>query len=333
MGMDDTPKKKLQLISNLDLTRHSNEKMTISHSAIARPYKPANFISFIWRLRQADVCVLANSGFAEALAVCLAKFTTTKQTKIFFFDILLQNPENFTQLIKSKLLSLLLRSVDYFLCVHKKTDAYEKIYNIPKDKFKYIPFKANNYESLAKYTSSDEGFILSCGQSHRDYGNLIVALAGSHIPLKIVLPGKAISNFHNTSHDALNQAGDNIEIVTHDFEKDSWNHYLAKCSIVVLSINKEAIQPAGISVYLEAMALGKPVIITRGESTEDILLDEQALIVEPSDPTALAIAINKLWSSKDIRDEYAERGKQYALSLKGVDRLVTDILTVATHNK
>lgn len=74
------------------------------------------------------------------------------------------------------------------------------------------------------------------------------------------------------------------------------------------------------------MALGKPVIISEGTSTRGILTKNEAEIVPSEDPDSLALAIKKIWENKDYRERLAENGKKYALSLKGEERLVRDIL-------
>jgi glycosyltransferase involved in cell wall biosynthesis len=47
--------------------------------------------------------------------------------------------------------------------------------------------------------------------------------------------------------------------------------------------------------FFEAMAMGKPVVATRSIGTTDYLSDnENALLVEPTNPQALAAAVNRL---------------------------------------
>ena len=73
------------------------------------------------------------------------------------------------------------------------------------------------------------------------------------------------------------------------------------------------------------MALGKPVVITEGTSTRGLITENEAEIVPCEDPNSLANAIRKLWEDKGYRDMLASRGRRYALSLEGKERLVKDL--------
>ena len=76
------------------------------------------------------------------------------------------------------------------------------------------------------------------------------------------------------------------------------------------------------------MILGKPVIITRGASTEGILDDNLALVVEPGDVSAMSAAITRLWNDAQLRQTLARNGHAYAQSLGDHTRLVTDLRTI-----
>jgi glycosyltransferase involved in cell wall biosynthesis len=106
----------------------------------------------------------------------------------------------------------------------------------------------------------------------------------------------------------------------------SWYDMLCGSKIVVVPIKSNVLQLAGISVCLEAMAFGKPVVITEGASTIDLLPASVAVIVPPEDAQALARAIDGLWRDEKKRDELSCNAKQYAHALGGEERLVRDIL-------
>ena len=107
-----------------------------------------------------------------------------------------------------------------------------------------------------------------------------------------------------------------------------WSTLIANSRFVVVPLLPGVIQPSGISVYLEAMVLGKPVIITRGASTEGILDESLALVIEPGDSGAMRSAITRLWNDAELRQTLSRNGKHYALGLLDHDRLVTDLRTI-----
>jgi glycosyltransferase involved in cell wall biosynthesis len=75
------------------------------------------------------------------------------------------------------------------------------------------------------------------------------------------------------------------------------------------------------------MALGKCVIISSGPGAEDVLTDE-AVVVPPEDPAALAEQIRLLWGDERLRAEVAARGRHYAERAGDERRLLSDILRV-----
>lgn len=114
---------------------------------------------------------------------------------------------------------------------------------------------------------------------------------------------------------------------------DSYSHevfldYISKARLIVIPRYKNDIGPAGIATYLVAMALNKCVIISDGPGVGDVMTNE-AVIVPPENPEALAKLIQFYWNDHRTRTEVAARGRRYAMSLRGSDRLLTDLLRVS----
>lgn len=100
----------------------------------------------------------------------------------------------------------------------------------------------------------------------------------------------------------------------------------------MLPIIKDVLQPAGISVCLEAMAFGKPVVISKGTSVNGLMTEKEVELFEASDKNSLKEAISRVWGDSEHREEIAKNGKQYAIKLgdnkslqeRLVDQLVSD---------
>jgi len=272
-----------------------------------------------------DGILLFNPSFFWFLAAFLLKLATLFRFRVVIFDLLLQRPETIKDKAVALVKRILLAPVDLFLFLHRDVSGYTEYYGIDPGRCRYIPFKANNYEVLKDFEITDAGYALSCGASHRDYRLLGKALTLVDVPMKIVLPQKVLSDYHNSVIDE-DAFGENVEIIRHDFDRTSWYEYLSKCRCVVLPIRSSAIQCAGISVYLEAMAFGKPVIISEGPSTRDILTSSEAAIFPPGDSKALASMIDRVWKDEAYRQSLGHAGQTYALALEGEERLVKDIL-------
>jgi glycosyltransferase involved in cell wall biosynthesis len=264
-----------------------------------------------------------NPSTVELIKLFLLKKVFLKKFKIVFFDLILRRPVGW----KLKSLGLLkqaaLKAADLIICIHKNTEGYEKYYGIAKSKFHYVPFTANNLDLVDKIASVDGDYIVSCGASHRDFGTLLKAVEPLGFSTKIILSEKS-ARLHNAY---LGDAPlpECVERLTNVADRKAFNDLIARSRLVVIPILAETIQPAGVSVYLEAMALGKPVIVTRGSSVDGILDNELAMLVPPGDVEVMRQAIQLLWHSPAKRMELSVAGKRYALSLQGDQRMAADI--------
>jgi glycosyltransferase involved in cell wall biosynthesis len=276
-------------------------------------------------MRRYNAFLVANPGIDIILICFLSKFIPYNKTLNVAFDVLLIRPETIKHKALAYVEQILFFGIDNFFCNHKDTAGYEKYYGINKEKFYYVPFKANNYSILSDFEIRDKGYVLANGASYRDYETFLKAVTKLGYPTKIILPAARVAKYHQTILDEK-LCPENVSVIRHDFNMHTWNEYIANASMVVIPIKKGTLQSAGISVYFEAMALGKPIVITEGVSTRGILTKEVAEIVPAGDPGFLASSIEKLWENKEYRDRLAKNGKQFALSLKGAERMVKDIL-------
>ena len=88
--------------------------------------------------------------------------------------------------------------------------------------------------------------------------------------------------------------------------------YYAATDVVVLP-STSRLEAFGI-VGLEAMASGKPLILSDIPGVRDVISSDEGFIVEPLDPEAVAHALEKIW-------DYPENAKQ--MGLKGRERVVS----------
>ena len=88
--------------------------------------------------------------------------------------------------------------------------------------------------------------------------------------------------------------------------------YYAATDVVVLP-STSRLEAFGI-VGLEAMASGKPLVLSDIPGVRDVISSDEGFIVEPLDPEAIAHALEKIW-------DYPENAKQ--MGLKGRERVVS----------
>ncbi len=294
------------------------------------PIKSVRFVSSVlnnlWKVRKGTAIFVSLPKAEELLFLFMAKMLYGRRLTTFTFDLNLTAPRTQLQRIVARMKRVLLRGIDVFICMHKDVSGYARAYGIPPDRCEYVAFKPNNWDLVDTVVSRDGDYVVALGASHRDYRVLIEAVRDVGIPVKIILPRERIK-MHNAVLGESPLPANVEHLETHD-GRLGWNRYMAESRLVVIPILPGVIQPAGVSVYLEAMALGKPVVITRGASTEGILDDRLAVLVPPGDAPALRAAILEVWNDEALRRSLGAAAKAYARSLGDHKRLVADLRDV-----
>jgi len=95
----------------------------------------------------------------------------------------------------------------------------------------------------------------------------------------------------------------------------------AAADVAILSSDNE-----GTPVWLiEAAAAGTPAIATNVGGTSDVVIPGSGELVSPDDEAALAAAIVKLSSDRELRGRMGEAAREHVLGRYSVERLLTDI--------
>jgi glycosyltransferase involved in cell wall biosynthesis len=86
-----------------------------------------------------------------------------------------------------------------------------------------------------------------------------------------------------------------------------------QATIVVVPLI-ESDMPAGITTLLEAMSMGKPVIVSGTQELQGVVQDrETGLVVPPGDVSAMRAAIVELLDAPDLRAHLGARARQAAV--------------------
>lgn len=271
-----------------------------------------------------DVAVL-NGNPQQLLVFCLWKLLNPFcRWRLVSLDLVLQRPRNFRQHPRTFLVRRLLRRVDRFLFFYKDTQAIETVYGIDHRKVQYVPFKINEYDDVVNHPTVDEGFILSCGRSKRDYATFCEAVDGLPYATFILAPAGRDTMKHGTTFN-FRSLPENVRLITDDGSDESWAGWISKATCVVLPVLPDTLAASGISTYLAAMAMGKCVIITESPATLGLLDEGQAVVVPPADPAAMRAAVVEVFEDRQHREAVAAAGRDYALSLGDESRLARDV--------
>jgi glycosyltransferase involved in cell wall biosynthesis len=78
---------------------------------------------------------------------------------------------------------------------------------------------------------------------------------------------------------------------------------------------RDAIHPGGVSSILEAMAAGRPLIVSGSRGIADYVADgETGVVVPPGDATALAAAIQRLLASPAEAERLGQAAREFAVA-------------------
>jgi glycosyltransferase involved in cell wall biosynthesis len=150
----------------------------------------------------------------------------------------------------------------------------------------------------------EEPFALAAGRTFRDYPTLLeAARQGLTMPLTIV-----------AGRDSLGGAVVPPRVtVHHDIPLPELLGMMSRASVVVLPLEERQIS-TGQTVLLEAMAMGKAVVVTRVNGTVDYVDDmKNGVLVPPKDAPALRVAINSLAGDEALRRRIGDAGRHEVL--------------------
>jgi glycosyltransferase involved in cell wall biosynthesis len=272
-----------------------------------------------------DFIILDGTVRDALILAALKSVVPFHRAKLVLLDILLSTPRGFRGRAKARLIGHLLRRTHRIMLYYRNTQGLQQHYGIPADRFLYIPFKVNQREMISSITPSDGGYVFCGGKTRRDFATLFDAVKDLDCPVKVVTTSNSDIAPHGSYVDERT-APSNVEVVRLDGSPEAFISNMASARLVVLPITPE-ICGAGISVYAQAMALRKCVIISSGPGAEDVLTSNQAIIVPPSDSTALRDVIQKAFEDSLYREPFERNGYRWAMSLGGEKELYEQILS------
>ncbi len=279
-------------------------------------------------LREAPGCdlILVNCDVRLTLGLC-AWFTAFpwKRRPLVAVDLVLGRPGTRFARVLTWGKRLLLRRVGHFVNYFRQSEGYARWYGITPERSSFIHFKPNlRYRHESQPEPGGE-YVLCFGRSRRDYDTFLRAVSTLPYPAAIPRPDfEALARHGSRLTFPLDALPANVKVLDDDGSEESMIHILQGARIVALPMVASNLL-AGVGVYLNAMYLGKCVIITEGAGASDVLRDE-ALFVPAESPDALAAAIRRVWEDDALRGETAEKGYRHAVSIGGEPELRQRVL-------
>ena len=164
------------------------------------------------------------------------------------------------------------------------------------DKFAFVPLGIDRITDMqADRQLEQQKYILSVGRSNRDYPFLYEALKDTEYRVKILA--------NAFSHPVVK----NIELYTHVFDREMC-HYLNNCFCVVIPLNDTKIS-SGQLVALQAMQLGKPIIVTESAGITDYIVHGANGFIIKKEKEALLEAPHDLYTDENLYRTIAQNAR------------------------
>jgi glycosyltransferase involved in cell wall biosynthesis len=184
---------------------------------------------------------------------------------------------------------------------------------VPEAMMRIVPYYADT-DFWRPLHSPEEPLIVAAGREHRDYVTLAAAVAD--LPLQVfVAAGSAFSPKAKSSRWPKTWPA-NFEVEAVDYHR--LRQLYARASVVVVPLVETDFQ-AGITVALEAMAMGKAVVVTETSGRSDAVVDGvTGLVVPNGDPSALRDAISRLMARPDERARLGRAARELVVGRYGL---------------
>jgi len=188
-----------------------------------------------------------------------------------------------------------LASADYVIShSSKEVEYYQNLFGVPSHKFKFVPLGIQLPRSYRNREINYENqYIMTAGKSNRDYQTLFEAIRG--IRCRFVI----LAQRGDLDPKSVPPEAD----LFFDLPFEEYLDFLGKSLFVVIPL-KDGKVSSGQLVILEAMALGKAVVVSETWGTIDYIENmSTGILVKPGDAEDLQKAICYLLENEDSREE------------------------------
>lgn len=202
-------------------------------------------------------------------------------------------------------------------------------YGLHRDRTSIFPFGVDTaFWKPGEEAPPEKPFVLSVGSDpSRDFQTLVAAPVRAPVHIVTRLPVEVPRDRPNITV----MAGHYFKSPLDDI---GLRRLYRQASVVVVTL-KDVFQPTGYSVCLQAMACGRPVVLSdiRGLWSPGLYIDgEHARLVPPADPQAMGAAINQLLENPEQARRMGENARAVTLEhhrLEVMNAALEDLVCLA----
>lgn len=194
--------------------------------------------------------------------------------------------------------------VDRFI-VHsyREIDIYSKCFNLPKDRFSFVPYSAPDIE-IQYEEDNNSPFIAALGSAHRDFPCLFEVAEKLDTPVVVASSKAALADLSIPKQ---------VKTPFGITRADCWKFAQeGRISVIPLKI-KDNVTAAGHVTVIEAMLMARAVIVSDAYGMSDYIKHgETGWLVKPGCRESMKEAIQTLWNDPELRNRIGQNARTYA---------------------
>lgn len=299
----------------LILTNHSGRDKSPTWAKLTQsfdrkrptPWRVLNNFVQAWGLFRArsgyKAVVLGGGTQADMFYLTLQRLWPFGARPIIKIDCLWYKSSGLKHFFKRRLFKWVDKAVDrYVVWARRETIDYPKVFGLPPEKFIFIPYHTT--VDLGEISPRNGNHLFSGGNFARDYRTLAAAVRGLDFTVVVACTNsKVLEGIDFPS---------NVKVV--DASHREFMQLMAESSINVVPLKNGLLHSGGQQTFLNAMVMGKPVIVTDPEGAKDYIEDGvDGILVPPAKPERLRSAIVKLHHDPDLAVRLGEAAREKAL--------------------
>ncbi len=170
----------------------------------------------------------------------------------------------------------------------------------------------------------DRPFFLATGKTGRDYHTLVEAARLTKAEIRIIGP---LAHRPDDTPENVNWTSSSSDPPDQAIDYPTLREWYAQCLAVCIPLSGNADDTCGYTNMLEAMAMRKPVLMTRSGCLHvDPESGEFGKLIEPQDSKGWTCAMNFLLQNQDPARSYGEAGRRLAEKEFFIERFNRDLL-------
>lgn len=198
----------------------------------------------------------------------------------------------------------------------RESQLYAQEFSSVADRFVPIPYYSTLFGQEYPTVSGD--YVFAGGDHTRDYASFIEAVRP--LPFRIV-----IAAFYRHYFEGID-IPPNVQILTTTHE--GFLRLMAEAGVVVVPLKGGLLRSGGEQTYLNAMSLGKAVIVADDAGADEYIEDGiSGIVLKPGETLALRAAICALMGNPAVAHDMGQKAKSAAAQFSP-SRFVTRILSL-----